>query len=99
MVTFNVGYHIEHHDFPYVCGSNLPKIAAIAPEYYEDYMVHSSWIYMIYDFLTNPDMSLYSRVKRKTVKPSDVRFFDSGPNSSYFIYKFFASVSKFAITH
>uniref|UniRef100_A0A915Q4T4 sphingolipid 4-desaturase n=1 Tax=Setaria digitata TaxID=48799 RepID=A0A915Q4T4_9BILA len=97
LVTFNVGYHIEHHDFPYVCGSNLPKIRAMAPEYYEDYMVHSSWIYMMYDFITNPKMSLYSRIKRKTAKPTDVRFFDSGPNTSCFIYKFFASFNYLSV--
>ncbi|VDK68800.1 unnamed protein product [Onchocerca ochengi] len=96
LVTFNVGYHIEHHDFPYVCGSNLPKIRTIAPEYYKDYMVHSSWIYIMYDFITNPKMSLRSRFIRKTAKPTDMHFFDLGPNSSCFIYKFFTSVSSFS---
>ncbi|MCP9265455.1 Sphingolipid delta(4)-desaturase DES1 [Dirofilaria immitis] len=87
LVTFNVGYHIEHHDFPYVCGRNLAKIRAIAPEYYQDYMIHSSWIYIMYDFITNPKMSLRSRLKRRMAKPTDMHFFDIGPNSSCFVYK------------
>uniref|UniRef100_A0A0N4UQB4 FA_desaturase domain-containing protein n=1 Tax=Dracunculus medinensis TaxID=318479 RepID=A0A0N4UQB4_DRAME len=95
LVTFNVGYHIEHHDFPFVCGRNLPKIRAVAPEYYSDWLVHSSWIGLIYNFLTNPDISLHSRIKRKLVKPSDYHFYGIGPNSTCFVHQFFASVSFF----
>ncbi|XP_045622583.1 sphingolipid delta(4)-desaturase DES1 isoform X2 [Procambarus clarkii] len=64
-LTFNVGYHNEHHDFPYVPGSRLPKVKEIAAEFYDDLPQHSSWVKVIYDFITDPAIGPYARIKRK----------------------------------
>ncbi|XP_070577658.1 sphingolipid delta(4)-desaturase DES1-like [Ptychodera flava] len=64
-ITFNVGYHMEHHDFPSVPGSRLPMVKKIAAEYYDDIPHHDSWIRVLYDFITDPDIGPYARIKRK----------------------------------
>lgn len=66
LITFNVGYHNEHHDFPNIPGYRLPEVKKIAPEFYENLPCHHSWIKVLYDFITCPDMGPYSRVKRPT---------------------------------
>ena len=63
-VTFNVGYHNEHHDFPYIPGSRLPQVRKIAPEFYDNLPHHYSWSTVIYDFITDPKIGPYARVKR-----------------------------------
>nr|UVW99773.1 sphingolipid delta 4 desaturase [Nephotettix cincticeps] len=64
-ITFNVGYHNEHHDFPYVPGSRLPEVKRIAAEFYDDLPQHHSWTAVLYDFITDPDIGPYARIKRK----------------------------------
>ncbi|XP_032791452.2 sphingolipid delta(4)-desaturase DES1 [Daphnia magna] len=64
-ITFNVGYHNEHHDFPAVPGSRLPQVKAIAPEYYENLPHHNSWVKVLYDFIMDPAIGPYARVKRR----------------------------------
>eukprot|EP00475_Leptophrys_vorax_P014861 TRINITY_DN2111_c0_g1_i1.p1 TRINITY_DN2111_c0_g1~~TRINITY_DN2111_c0_g1_i1.p1 ORF type:complete len:343 (+),score=87.11 TRINITY_DN2111_c0_g1_i1:76-1104(+) len=66
LLSFNVGYHNEHHDFPKVAGINLPKVRAIAPEYYQDLKIHNSWIKVIWDYITMNNVGPYSRIKRDT---------------------------------
>ncbi|ENN72475.1 hypothetical protein HUJ04_001107 [Dendroctonus ponderosae] len=64
-ITFNVGYHNEHHDFPAVPGSRLPEVKKIAPEFYDDLPQHQSWTQVLYDFIMDPDVGPYARIKRK----------------------------------
>ncbi|XP_066923566.1 sphingolipid delta(4)-desaturase DES1-like [Clytia hemisphaerica] len=64
-LTFNVGYHNEHHDFPNVPGSLLPKVREYAPEYYNNLPYHTSWVKVLYDYVTDPTIGPYARMKRK----------------------------------
>ena len=63
-VTWNVGYHNEHHDFPWVAGVNLPKVRALAPEFYDTLPHHDSWCGVIWNYITDDSVGPYSRVKR-----------------------------------
>lgn len=64
-ITFNVGYHNEHHDFPAVPGSRLPMVKKIACEYYDNLPHHNSWSSVLYDFVMDPEIGPYARIKRK----------------------------------
>ena len=66
MVSLNVGYHVEHHDFPTIPGSRLPLVRQIAKEFYQDLRYHTSWINVLYQFIVDPRMTPYRRVKRTT---------------------------------
>ena len=64
-VAFNVGYHMEHHDFPYIPGSRLPEVTRIASEFYDPLPKHHSWVKVIWDFLFDHHLGPYARVKRR----------------------------------
>lgn len=63
-ITFNVGFHNEHHDFPNIPGTRLPKLKQLAPEYYDNLYAYNSWWSVTFRFLTDQSVSLYSRMKR-----------------------------------
>jgi sphingolipid delta-4 desaturase len=63
-LVFNVGYHNEHHDFPRIPGSRLPQLREMVPEYYGDLTCHISWSKCIYEFITDPTVSPFSRIVR-----------------------------------
>lgn len=70
-ITYNVGYHNEHHDFPNIPGSRLPQLRAMAPEYYENLPSYTSWTMVIVNFVLRDDMCLFKRVKRQTLSEED----------------------------
>lgn len=65
LVAFNVGYHNEHHDFPRIPGSRLPALKSLAPDFYDNIPSHSSWIAIMWRFITDPDITPFSRTVRK----------------------------------
>lgn len=65
-ITFNVGYHNEHHDFPFIPGSRLPMVRKIASEFYDNLPHHNSWCSVLYDFIMDPEIGPYARMKRKS---------------------------------
>ena len=64
-LTFNVGFHNEHHDFPNIPGSRLPQLKQLAPEYYDDLKAYKSWSSILWNFVFDPRVSLRSRIKRE----------------------------------
>lgn len=63
-ILLNVGYHNEHHDFPSIPGFRLPKLKAMASEYYDNLFYHTSYIRVLLSFIFRRDINLFSRIKR-----------------------------------
>jgi sphingolipid delta-4 desaturase len=64
LLALNMGYHNEHHDLPSIPWNNLPKLRAMAPEFYNNLKYHSSWSRLLFQFVFDKRYSLYSRVER-----------------------------------
>jgi len=70
-VNFNVGYHNEHHDFPRVPWTRLPLVKKMAPEFYDNLPCYTSYIKVLWNFITDQEIGCYSRIKRTI--PQDKR--------------------------
>ena len=57
-------------------GWNLPKVTKMAPEFYENLYIHNSWCYVLYRFITDPTVSPFNRMIRKS------RYDNEGDKSS-----------------
>ena len=63
-VSFNVGYHNEHHDIVNVPWSRLPEIRRIAPEFYDSLHSYSSWTTLLVRFVRDSNITLYNAIVR-----------------------------------
>ncbi|KAL8796080.1 MAG: hypothetical protein Q9182_007431 [Xanthomendoza sp. 2 TL-2023] len=66
LLTYNVGLHNEHHDFPAIPWSRLPVLHETAKEFYADLLHHKSWVWVIWQFIWDKEVGLWCRVKRET---------------------------------
>lgn len=62
--NLNVGFHNEHHDFPSIPWNNLPKVKAIAGKHYDDLGYHTSYTRLLFEFLFDRELSVFSRTAR-----------------------------------
>jgi sphingolipid delta-4 desaturase len=63
-VSFNVGYHNEHHDIVTIPWSRLPMIRRLAPEFYEGLHSYRSWTELLLRFLRDRNITLFSYIVR-----------------------------------
>lgn len=64
-LTYNVGLHNEHHDFPAVPWTRLHALNRIAADFYDDLPRHESWTMAIWRFIFDENVGIKCRVKRE----------------------------------
>jgi len=67
-LNFNVGYHNEHHDFPKIAWSRLPRVREMAPEFYSNLPCHTSYLKVLWTYITDESIGPFSRIKHPTPK-------------------------------
>lgn len=65
LLTYNVGLHNEHHDFPAIPWTRLPVLHETAREFYAELPHHKSWTWVIWQFIWDREVGMWCRVKRK----------------------------------
>ena len=63
-VSFNVGYHNEHHDIVTIPWSRLPLVRRTAPEFYEGLHSYHSWTALLVRFLGDRRITLFDYIVR-----------------------------------
>ncbi|NUP05989.1 MAG: fatty acid desaturase [Polyangiaceae bacterium] len=70
-VSFNVGYHVEHHDFPAIPWNRLPEVRRHGGPEYDDLAHHRSWTRLLVEFLSGDRFGVDSYVSATPDRPKD----------------------------
>jgi len=98
-LNFNVGYHNEHHDFPRIPWSKLPLVKTIAPEFYDTLPSYTSYVKVMYDFVTDNTVGPWSRIKRQqtdSVKKGQTKA-TAKKHFSEYAFKYIAAAAMAAV--
>jgi len=60
----NIGYHIEHHDFPNIPWRKLPRLREIAPEFYDTLPHHKSYLLVYFKYIFDREFGAWCRIGR-----------------------------------
>lgn len=71
-VSFNVGYHVEHHDLISVPWARLPEIRRRAPEFYDSLRSYRSWSGLLARFIWDRNITLYRYIIRPLLKDQKI---------------------------
>jgi sphingolipid delta-4 desaturase len=63
-ISFNIGYHNEHHDIMTIPWSRLPRVRQMAPEFYDGLYSYQSWTVLLVRFIFDPDFTLFRYIVR-----------------------------------
>jgi len=61
-INFNMGYHVEHHDFPSVPWYNLPRVREIAPDFYNNLPTIDSYVKVILKYIFDGNIGPWARI-------------------------------------
>jgi len=79
-VSFDVGYHVEHHDFPGIAWRRLRRLQAAAPEHYERLASVGSWGALMVAYFLDPlyGVGQYTGVSTEFLEEREWRHEDRG---------------------
>jgi len=72
-LSFNIGYHNEHHDLVRVPWVHLPKVKKLAPEFYDHLYAHRSLTRVLMQWIFNRDLNLFTRITRDRARAAAAR--------------------------